>query len=116
MFNWFMATLPAIPLDEGWRFEAQADGLAATARRTFWLEPAGFCVRYFLHIEAARQVVAVVINDHDIRVVPQDNGIIVDVTDYVALEENTIALRVAKQGGTFGGIRLQAVRCEDLPE
>ena len=111
-----MENLPAIPLDEDWQFDSQADDHVVTARQMFWLEPVDFCVRYFLHVDAEPQVVGVVLNGHDIEVVPQVGTLVLDVTDYVALEENTIALRVARQGGAFGGIRLQAVACEDCPE
>jgi hypothetical protein len=135
-----MTDIPAISLDDNWHYRyfpaLQTGEIAndyggvlrsitdwavlefpqATAWvwRTFTLEATDFCVRYYLHVTLLPQVALIVINDHKIKPPTTPPPYILDVTDYVTLEENVIGFRVTGAGGTFGHIHLQAVACDEL--
>jgi hypothetical protein len=100
-----------------WRCsERYDDRWAAMLRRTFDLEPTETCVTYRLRIERAPGRVVLFINGRrlgEVMAYPFE----FDVTDYVALEQNQIALRVAcaecdGYQGFFGAVYLRAIPCE----
>jgi hypothetical protein len=134
-----MTTLPLIPLETGWqceyfeteptlyefydgkvdvpylsdwRFERRFNEIwAAWLQRAFTLDPTDFCVQYSLVATSAPAGTRFYLNDRWLGDLTAPFR--VDVTDYVFLERNTIALRVAYEAkGAFNGLRLEAVACE----
>jgi hypothetical protein len=133
-----MSTLPSISLDEHWqvryfpiRTDDLVDGYAGSVPaitewaglespdsivwiwRPFYLEPTNICVRYYLSIDSRPSATGIVVNDY--QLVPPNTPLPlkVDITDYVMLEENIIALRVTSDG-KFGHISLLPIPCDEL--
>lgn len=99
-----------------WRCEGRYDeGWAAWLRHTFWLEPADACVNYELDIPAAPGRVVLYVNGRRLGEFDGERPFHFDITDYVALEDNWVGLRVAcgpcLAGARFGEIRLHTVPC-----
>jgi len=89
----------------------------AWLERTFYLHPTEECVRYSLVIEQVHRQAALFVNGQHVADIGTAHANTIDITDYVALERNTIALRlenVANTGnGGFGDVRLIAQPCSD---
>jgi len=115
-----------IRLDGGWDCETvranAGDGATDTVlvslvcRRRFELAPVDFCARYLLHVDAAPGPLTIILRGevvaHNVAA-----GALVDVTDFVSLDDNLLELRVDSDAmlreGRFGGVWLQAVPCEE---
>jgi hypothetical protein len=111
------ATQDTIVTLSQWSFDKRrSEGWRAWLQRSFRLEPTDFCVRYFLLIDTAPQGTDIFINDQSVAVYTvgdDDPPFELDVTNYVALEDNTIAFRVdCETVGQFAGVRLLAVPCD----
>jgi hypothetical protein len=133
-----MNTLPTLSLDENWRcayFEdkhnawspgsvhvhslsewlsaTRASGIAAVLFHQFDLEPTDFCVNYMLHVESAPGTIRLEINGRRMGEFDGSPAFAFDVTDYVALEDNTISFQVdCSAAGKFGAVYLEQVPCE----
>jgi len=104
-----------------WSFDKRrAEGWMAWLQRSFRLDPTDFCVRYLLLIDSAPQKASIYVNDQhvaDYNIGDDDPPFELNVTYYVALEDNTIAFRVSCDAmGQFARVRLQAIPCDDLPD
>ena len=83
--------------------------------RDFDLAPLDECARYLLHIDALPGAISVVMGDK-----PVGNAhsapLVFDVTEYVALEVNTLWLRLSlatiEAGSALGPVWLEAVACD----
>lgn len=125
-----MNTTVLIPLERGWlceiaanppvislvnqlsRWQPEPNRGAATLTLGFALEPTDFCVGYELIIDHAPDGTRVTVNGSDVGTAGHD-GLRVDVTDHVALEDNSIRLSVAPGAiGMFAGVRIQGTPCE----
>jgi hypothetical protein len=81
----------------------------------FDLVPLDECARYLLHIDALPGAISVVMGDK-----PVGDGhsapLVFDVTEYVALEVNTLWLRLSlatiEAGSALGPVWLEAVPCD----
>jgi hypothetical protein len=104
----------AVPSLAGWTCSGRYDGgWAAYLQHTFFLEPTDFCVSYFLQIESAPGNIVLFVNGRRLGQFDGSRPFSFDITDYVALEENSLALRVDCGGrGRFGRVYLQPVPCE----
>lgn len=103
----------AVPSLVEWVFDRrQGEDRAAWLRRGFDLAPLDICVSYVLRLDSAPEETQIYINGE--RVGQADGGPCeIDVTAYVALEYNEIALRVEwNAAGRFEGVRLQPVPCD----
>jgi hypothetical protein len=104
-----MSTLSPVPLD---RYEVSSD--AGWFWYTFTLVPTEFCVRYFLHLDSPSQCAAIEINRQTILPANTSPSPVVDVTDYVALDENIVGFRLANPQESIGQIRLLPIACDEL--
>lgn len=87
------------------------DRKAARLEKRFDLPMTDECVGYWLEIGAAPSGTVLLINGRDFGAV--QTPLRLDVTDVVALEDNTITLRVVSDTvGGFGAVRLAAVPCD----
>jgi hypothetical protein len=132
-------TLPLIPLETGWQceyFEVEpnlyefsdgalkvpylsdwrcerrfAEGWAAWLQRKFTLEAVDFCVTYWLVVDHAPADARFYLNG---KLIGEYRAPFkVDVTDFVFLEENTIAIRLTcPEQGEISGVRLQGTPCD----
>ncbi|CAG1770764.1 hypothetical protein BAC2_01259 [uncultured bacterium] len=86
---------------------------AAYLQHTFHLEPTDECVSYILHIESAPGTVVLYVNGRRLGEFDGSLPFSFDITDYVALEDNSMALRVeCAESGRFGKLHLQPLPCE----
>ena len=82
-------------------------------RKDFWLHPLDVCVRYHLTIELPSLPLDVYVNGHVAGSCAASSE--VDVTDYVTLDRNRLALKVVTVGSgslLLKRIVLRAVPCE----
>ena len=97
-----------------WSFDRRlSDGWAAWLQRRFDLPMLNHiaCVNYVLQIDDAPYGAILDINGREFGQV--QTPFTMDVTDFIALEDNTIGFRVPCHAtGQFQGIRLVAVACE----
>ncbi|HYO87092.1 MAG TPA: hypothetical protein VER79_00500 [Candidatus Limnocylindrales bacterium] len=91
-------------VDEGW---------LVLLTRTFDVPPIlDVCLRFDLHMEAAPGPVVVYMNGRRLGEIDGDHPFVCDVTDFITLEDNLIALRVdCAQGGAFRDVLLKAEPC-----
>jgi hypothetical protein len=88
-------------------------GGVAYLQRGVYLEPTDLCVSYILHIDSAPGKVVLYVNGRRLGHLDGTRPFHFDITDYMALEENAIALSVVCAApGSFGAIYLQQVPCE----
>ncbi len=83
----------------------------AWLERYFDLPMQDICINYTLHIDRAPVGTHLTLNGRDLGeiVAPLE----LDVTDLVALEDNVMTLRVARNAfGRFGAVRLTVIPCE----
>jgi hypothetical protein len=91
-------------------------------RRHIELEPTEDCVRYFLRIERVPEQVVIYLNGTrvDSLSASENRPLHTDVTDFVALGENILALKLTyssdKSGGAFGRVTLIQTPCEEPAE
>jgi hypothetical protein len=91
-----------------------AEDVTIELQRMFDLEPIGeVCLRFYLHIEAAPDDTTVTMNGWDVGKVSAGQLLVVDVNDFVTLEDNVLLLKV-NQKGRFGDIWLERVPCETV--
>lgn len=105
----FIPTTP-VPSLRAWRFDQTRDkNQIAWLEKRFDLPMRDVCVSYRLHIDAAFYAAHLSLNVQDFGEIstPFDQ----DVTDYVMLEDNVIALRVPYTDAAFNDIRLIAIPC-----
>lgn len=97
-----------------WRCSERFDERwGATLQRTFDLEIAEICVRYYLSIEHAPGTLILYLNGRRMGAVDGSVPFMFDVTDYVTLEDNRIAFRVeCREDAGFGAVALLQVPCE----
>ncbi len=108
----FMATDPLSSL-ANWTFDRRrTEGWLAWLQKKFDLPVMNniACMNYLLEIDEVPYGAVLVINGREFGAV--QTPFQMDVTDFIALEDNRIAFRVAKTSGSFQGIRLVAVPCE----
>lgn len=104
-----------VPTLPAWRCSprfAQA-GFYAWLQRRFALQPTGYCVRYVIDIESAPPTTQVYVNDQRVASGEAPRA---DITDYVALGENRLNLRVdcAADGDcAIGAVRLLQIPCDE---
>jgi hypothetical protein len=81
--------------------------------RTFDVPPIlEVCLRYDLHIRAAPGVILLYVNGRRLGEVDGARPFVFDVTDFITLEDNQVALRVdCAQGGAFGDVFLKPELC-----
>lgn len=107
-----------IPLPEisDWTVANSAHTGVDWFRRHFTLMPMDGCVRYLLQIEVVPENLTVYINGKKVSDTRTKQDFKADVTDYVTLDENIIALRLTPRsnnaGGSFEKIGLQPIPCE----
>jgi hypothetical protein len=94
-----------------WQFTPRyPEGWAAWLEKRFTLTPLDECVRYELRIESVPHGAQLSVNGRQLGVVTAPSTL--DITDYVALEDNRLAFRVESgTTGAFGALRLVAVPC-----
>jgi hypothetical protein len=84
-------------------------------KRDFDLAPLDDCARYLLHIDALPGVISVVLGAKAVGD-GQSAPLVFDVTEYVALEVNTLWLRLSlatsEVGSVLGPVWLEAVPCD----
>lgn len=89
-------------------------------RRTVKLSPLGYCVVYFLDIREVPLHTEIYVNGKLAGAHKPNSGrFAVDVTRFVSLGTNVIALRLQRGGKVrgepgFGAIRLQAIPCDEI--
>jgi len=108
----FMATDPLSSL-ANWTFDRRrTEGWLAWLQKKFDLPVMNniACMNYLLEIDEVPYGAVLVINGREFGAV--QTPFQMDVTDFIALEDNRIAFRVAKTSGSFQGIQLVAVPCE----
>jgi hypothetical protein len=107
-----------IPLEKlsDWGVTSSGQEGADWFRRIITLKPTASCVNYVLQIKKAPQTIAIFLNGHLVDEVPGGDSFSGDVTQYVALGENTLVMQLTclsnACGGSFGTISLQPVTCE----
>lgn len=89
------------------------DSWLAWLTRTFDVPPIlDVCLRFDLHITAAPGDIVLYMNGQRLGEVEGREPFVLDVTDFITLEDNQIALRVdCAQGGAFGEVVLKAEPC-----
>ena len=132
---------PAINLDDGWTveyFEQNPEphelasvgqfvpslrrfvpgrrygaGWTAWLTRTFDVPPMlDVCLRFDLHISAAPSTIMLYLNGRRMGEVDGRQPFVFDVTDFITLEDNQIALRVdCASEGVFGAVSVKAEPC-----
>jgi hypothetical protein len=97
-----------------WAFDKRrSEGWLAWLQKSFDLPVMNHiaCLNYVLEIDQMPYGAALVINGREFGMVRAPFSM--DVTDFIALEDNRIAFRVPPNtAGSFQGIRLVAVPCE----
>jgi len=106
-----MLTLPPIRIYEHETIPSTSD---AWVWRTFSLEPTEFCVRYFLQLDSMPTYTAIEINGHIIVPADTTQSLTLDVTDFVALDENRLGFKLAQPSSKPGQIRLLPIACDEL--
>ena len=106
-----MSPLPPIILNN---FHHEVTDTAVWVWQTFTLEPIGFCVRYFLQVDALPESAVVEINGHLITAPNNGHSLTIDVTHFVTLDENRLGFKFTKQPGAIGQIRLLPIPCDEL--
>jgi hypothetical protein len=103
----------SVPSLAEWVFDKQrGENWAAWLKCGFDLEPTDECVNYTLRIESAPEETQLFVNGEKLGVI-SETPFSIDVTNYVALEYNEIALRVEwNAAGRFESIALQPVPCQ----
>jgi hypothetical protein len=103
-----------VPSLSAWICSPRYDGgWAAYLQHTFYLEPTDFCVSYILHIDYAPGNIVLFVNGRRLGAFDGSRPFSFDITDYVALEDNSIALGVdCSERGHFGAVYLQPVPCD----
>jgi hypothetical protein len=107
-----------IPLEKlsDWGVTSSGQGGADWFRCTIALSPTKSCVNYVLQIRNAPQTIAIFLNGQFVDEVPGGESFNGDVTEYVALGENTLAMQLTclsnACGGSFGSISLQPIACK----
>jgi hypothetical protein len=102
-------SINAVPRLPQWRAHATHD---ASLTRDFELEAVDFCVSYWLVLDSAPDGTRVSVNGNELGRAGTE-GFRVDVTDWVALEDNHLRFQVeAGAEGAFEGVRLQGIPCE----
>jgi hypothetical protein len=95
------------------RGEHQKRAGFAELQRSVYLEPTEVCISYVLHIDSAPGKVVLNVNGRRLGHFDGRQPFTFDITDYVALEDNTIVLRVdCSARGRFGAIYLEQMPCE----
>jgi hypothetical protein len=88
---------------------------AVWLKRDFDLALLDECARYLLHIDALPGAISVVLGDKPVGD-GQSAPLVFDVTEYVALEDNTLWLRLSlatiEAGNALGPVWLEAVPCD----
>lgn len=107
----FMPTSPVPSLTQ-WRFDRTRDeNWRAWLEKRFDLPMRDVCVNYVLRIDHVPEGTRLYVNGRAFGEIAAPMS--ADVTDYVTLEENVIALRVPSgTEGAFSDIRLVAVPCK----
>jgi hypothetical protein len=103
----------SVPSLANWAFDRRrTEGWLAWLQKKFDLPVMNNveCMNYVLEIDYVPYGAALVINGREFGAV--QTPFRMDVTDFIALEDNRIAFRVANTEGAFQGIRLVAVPCE----
>lgn len=101
-----------IPSLMAWTFDARmVEGWSAYLHRTFDLPLQDECINYILHIDRLPASAHLYLNGRDFGDLTAP--LTIDVTDFIALEDNRIAFRVSCDAvGGFGRVRLIAVPCD----
>lgn len=110
--EWAAAANPVGSLQQ-WRFSGRYDeGWAAWLTVTFEMEPIlDTCMRYELHIDAAPSPLKLFVNGRRMGEVVHF-PLVLDVTDFVAYEDNRLAIRVGYDAvGQFGRVLLLGILC-----
>lgn len=109
----FMNSEP-LPSLANWTFDKRrVEGWLAWLQKTFDLPITNHiaCMNYVLEIDEMPYGAVLVINGREFGAVRTPFSM--DVTDFIALEDNRIAFRVpSNAAGMFQGVRLVAVPCE----
>lgn len=113
-----------IPLPQlsDWSVSKTGQGGTDWFRRRIVLQPTDGCVRYFLRIERVPESVVVYVNGTKVDAAGggDPKPFYKDITDYVALGTNILALRLSyssdKSGGSFGKVTLVQTDCEITQE
>lgn len=101
-----------------WSAERRFDDTwAALLSTTFFIQPVDACISYWLSF--AHTCVEVILYINDRRVGAFTGEALVDVTDYVWLDDNVLQLRVdcgdCASDGQFGEISLLMTPCDEHP-
>ena len=89
----------------------QIESDLARLERYFDLPMQDVCINYDLRIDSVPVGTHLTLNGRDLGEISVP--LVLDVTDTVTLEDNTIAFRVVRgAAGAFGSVRLTAVPCE----
>jgi hypothetical protein len=111
LYEWMEPQL--VPSLFDWSFDKRRpEGWVAWLTRTFDLPPMDDdpCLNFVLTIKAAPYPVELDLNGRSFGVI--DAPCELDITDFVALDDNRIAFRVPPDAqGRFGDVRVRAVPC-----
>lgn len=105
-----------IPIDlSDWTVSSNVNSGADWFRRHIQLEPLEGCVRYVLKIERVPEAVTLFVNGKELSQIRGKESYSGDVTNFVALGNNVIAMKLTctnnEAGGGFGKISLTAIPC-----
>lgn len=105
-----------IPIDlPDWTVSSKVNSGADWFRRHINLEPTEMCVRYVLQIDRVPEAVTVFVNGKELTQIRGEDAYNGDVTNFVALGRNVIAMKLTctdnQVGGGFGKVSLTAVPC-----
>ena len=103
-----------VPALNAWnRGNHHRNGWLACLQRGVFLEPTEQCVSYVLHIDSAPGRVLLNVNGRRLGYFDGVHAFEFDITDYVALEDNTLELHVdCGAPGSFGRVYLEQAPCE----
>lgn len=87
-------------------------------RQRFDLSPTDVCVRYFLRCAGCSVPMTIYLRGRVVAIYRADEALDVDITDYVSLDDNVLALAIAPLGSGFDvnlmDMYLQPIACDDL--
>jgi hypothetical protein len=87
-------------------------------RQRFDLSLTDVCMRYFLRCDGCFVPMTIYLRGRVVAIYRADEALDVDITDYVSLDDNVLALSIAPLGSGFDVNRmdmyLQPIACDDL--
>jgi hypothetical protein len=107
-----------VPLEQlsDWAVTSSGQSGADWFRRDVTLEATGSCANYLLHIDRVPQDIHVYVNGTHVGEAEGGQPFHCDVTEYVAMGRNVVAMQLVcvfdACGGGFGKIYLQPVPCD----